>query len=354
MVVEEIKLLNFRNFKEERVIFKKGLNVIYGENGQGKTNILEAIFYGLCSHSFRRAQGRDLVREGSGIGVVVLEIEGSTGGARVARQVGKDGSIKTKINGKEGTYRARNVVCYSQEDLWVVKGEPQRRRDFIDDILVQAERDFEDEAGRYRKALQQRNELLKRIRSGEAAKEELEVWEEILAETGERIVAMRMEALSLLERKVDEIVRERAQARFTAKYYSTAADRDALRERLKRGREKEIARGLTLVGPHRDEIAFGLNGKNLRTRGSQGQQRMAILLLKLCGADIIEERLKERGPVLMDDFSSELDQENTSWLIDMLSREGQAILTVNSNRVDDFKGKGWFIRVSEGRVEYGL
>ncbi len=354
MIVEEIKICDFRNYVEEKVSFKRGVNVIYGENGQGKTNLLEAIFYALTSQSFRKAQNSDLVREGAERGIVLAEFKGVMGVKRIARQVEGDGNTRTKVDGKEGVYRCKNVVCFTQEDLLIVKGEPQRRRDFVDAIMCQLDRVYENEISRYRKALHQRNELLKMIRRGEAQERELDAWEEILAESGENIVAGRKKILSAIEEVTDRLIKSVDESDLQIRYYPTADNLNTLREKLKRNRQKEIARGLTLIGPHRDEMVFVLNGRNLRTKGSQGQQRMTVILLKLCTADLLERYLGERGVVILDDFSSELDEESTTRIVQLLKKEEQAIVTTNRNRLGDFRGEGWFISVQEGRVSYGL
>ncbi len=349
-MLKEIYLKDFRNYHEERIALEPGITIVYGENGQGKTNLLEAAYFAMRGKSFRVAGNRDLVREGAECGVVMARFEEGGTERTVARQVKEDGGIRTKVNGKEARAALENAVVFSQDDLAVIKGDPQKRREFIDDLAGDLDREFEEKNGQFKKALYQRNETLKRIRRGEAGRDALPAWEEILADRGWYVVKKRKELLALLESGVNGRMAPEGEGELGIRYYGTFDGRDDYRERLERNRDREIARGMTVTGPHRDEMVFLLDGRNLKTRGSQGQQRKAVVLLKLACAELMEEK-KDRGCLLLlDDLPSELDTHNTGWLMRVLRESEQVIITVNANRLPELSDAGRCLRIEGGRV----
>lgn len=344
---------NFRNYERERIYLSRGINVIYGENGQGKTNLLEAIYFALRGESFRVGRKSDLVREGDTVGTVHLEIEERGVRRSVARQVDLNGGTRSKLDGREIRYDAKNAIHFSSDDLMIIKGEPQKRRNFIDGVLREIDHGFLEEESKYRRALSQRNETLKRIRRGEAGMVELGVWENILVESGKVIVDKRRETIAELGERVSGYLKDYDGSRLEIKYYSTFRSREEYRSRLESFREREVVRGVTLIGPHRDELVFLLNGRNLKGKGSQGQQRVIGVLLKLSVGGILEKRLGEEAVYVLDDIFSDLDWSYSSWLMDILRGVGQAILTVSKNRIETLGGVDRCIEIKGGRVKGG-
>ncbi len=349
-MLREIYLRDFRNYFEERILLERGINVVYGENGQGKTNLLEAIFFCMRGESFRVAGNRELVKEDAGFGVVITRFEEKETIRTLARQICEDGSVRTKLDGKEKRVRMENLVVFSQEDLAVIKGDPQKRREFIDDQATRLDRVFRDKNMQFKKALYQRNETLKRIRKGEAGRDALSVWEEILVERGSYLVEKRKELLHELASRVDGRLRDAGEGEMSVKYYGTFEDAGDYREKLEKNRDKEIARGTTVTGPHRDEMIFFLNGRNLKTKGSQGQQRKAAILFKVAVAEMIEEKVGKGCILLLDDMPSELDSHNTSWLMGVLQEKEQSVITVNPNRLGELGGAARYLHIEEGKL----
>lgn len=349
-MLKEIYLRDFRNYGEARISLDPGVTIFYGDNGQGKTNLLEAVYFALRGRGFRTAGNRDLTREGAETGVVMVRLEEGGTERTVARQVLKDGSTRIKINGKEARAGVGRAVIFSQDDLALIKGEPQKRRDFVDEVAGEVEREFEERNAQFKKALHQRNETLKRIRRGEGGRGALAAWEEILADRGEYIVSRRRALLQKLEAGVNRLTGPAAEGELSVRYYGTFDGKEDYLERLARNREREIARGITVIGPHRDEMVFLLNGRNLRTRGSQGQQRKAVVLLKLACAELYAGRDGDRCLLLLDDLPSELDAHNTGWLMGLLRGKGQTLITINTNRLQELAGEGRRLRIEEGKV----
>lgn len=349
-MLKEIYLKDFRNYFEERILLERGVNVLYGENGQGKTNLLEAIFFCLRGESFRITGNRELVREGSDSGVVMVRLEEGETARSVARQICDDGSVRSKLDGKEKRVRMENLVVFSQEDLFVIKGDPQKRREFADEHAGRLYKGFQEKNSQFKKALYQRNETLKRIRKGESGRDALSVWEEILAERGSYVVSKRKEFLEKLAAHVDGRLREAAEGEMNVKYYGTFDNKEDYLEKLVKNRDKEIMRGMTITGPHRDEVIFFLNGKNLKTKGSQGQQRKSAILFKVAVSEMLEEKTEKNCILLLDDMPSELDSHNTGWLMEILREKEQSVITVNPNRLGDLEGADKYLHIEGGKL----
>lgn len=341
-MLKEIKLYDFRNHHRLTISFGMGLNLLYGDNGSGKTSVLEGIYLALKAKSFRTGNSADMIREGADLAVVSAEVEDGRATRTLARQISRRGTVKTKIDGKECNAAAPinllQAVVFTQEEIQVIKGEPQRRREWIDSLAEEIFADAADILRDYRRALHQRNETLKAIRAGKEREDSLSPWDEIIAERGARIRMMRSEALKELEARVRRMLEKESEV-FSVRYYGTFEDMDDLLQKLKRGRSRDIVRGTTSTGPHRDEMVFSLNERNLRNKGSQGQQRKVSLLLTLAASEILEDKKEQRCLLMLDDMLSELDENVTRWILDRVEGKGQALVTANANRIGDFRGR---------------
>ncbi len=316
----------------------------------GKTNLLEAVFFCMRGKSFRTAGNRDLIREGSETGVVMMKFEEGGTERNVARQICENNIVRTKVDGKERRLNMENAVVFCQDDLYVIKGDPQKRREFIDDLTSELDREFKDKREQYQKALYQRNETLKRVRRGDMSRDALPAWEDILAERGAFIARKRRKNLEALATLIDAKLCEAGEGSFQIKYYGTFEDEQDFRGKLLLNREKEIMRGVTVTGPHRDEMLFLLDKRNLKTRGSQGQQRKIAILLKIASAEMLEEKNGRNCILLLDDMPSELDRHNTGWIMEILQGREQSIMTINPNRLDELAGADGYIHIAEGKV----
>lgn len=350
MNIKEIKLINFRNYKELELKFCKNYNIIYGKNAQGKTNILEAIFLCSAARSHRTSKDNELIKffENSYYIKVVLEKQYSDFVIEIYYI--KDQRKRIKLNGmplkKSGELMGQlNTVMFSPEDLSIIKSGPSERRRFIDIAISQIKPTYFFNLQQYSRILIQRNNLLKSInissgkenRKKDALNSTLEVWNDKLIEVGSKIMLARSEYLL----KLNEIAKDN-HYKLTGKSeeinltYNPSIKikdlmdidiiKDSFREKILTNEEKEIKNGTTLFGPQRDDIEIMVNNKNVRIYGSQGQQRTTALSLKLSEIEILKEALGEYPVLLLDDIFSELDSERQKHIIGCL-KDTQVFIT---------------------------
>ena len=298
MRITGLKLHNFRNYRDLEQAFEPGLTVFTGLNGAGKTNVLEAIFLCALGRSHRTSRDAELIRMGEMEGMVLLNLV-TRGGSRSIREelvsgerkrIFLDGAPVAKSGELMGCL---NVVMFSPEDLILVKGGPAERRRFMDMEISQLKPAYYYDLQQYNQALKQRNNLLK---DGiETAGDMLELWDEQLSRLGARI--------------------EIARAAFCRDLKELAGE---LHDHMSSGKEnldKDLIRGFTSAGPHRDDLLLELNGCDVRTYGSQGQQRTTALSLKLSEIALIERLRQEKPVLLLDDVFSELDERRRELLL---------------------------------------
>lgn len=336
MLIERLKLNDFRNYGSLLLRPDGGLNVIVGENAQGKTNAVEAIFLCAFARSHRTAKDSELIRSGHAGGYVGADIRSLTGSTKIELKL-KSGERKqifinalmAKRTGE--LIGALNAVMFSPEDLELVKGSPAERRRFMDMELSQLRPAYYYTLQRYNAALKQRNALLKPDGEADtrAIREQLYVWDEQLCLAGAQIMQMRAEFVERLGRIAAQLHKQISGGR-EALYVRYAPDVDidrlgggdaqaALSEALYRGALDDIRRGYTSAGPHRDELELTLNGANVRIFGSQGQQRTAALSLKLSELELIKAEKGESPVLLLDDVLSELDEPRQRALLEAMS-----------------------------------
>ncbi|MGQ9778985.1 MAG: DNA replication/repair protein RecF [Bacillota bacterium] len=368
MYLENLLIRNFRNYQEIKIEFSPYINILIGQNAQGKTNLLEAIYLLAFGRSFRSPNEQDLIRYGcdgfrvegvfssqNGVKSTLEYVFGPTG--KSVRQNG------VALKRAQDLFGRVNVVLFSPDDLQLLKGGPEHRRTYLDLYLAQTEVRFRQAFHAYQRALFQRNEVLRRIREGEAGREELFVWNETFLARAREVISWRLRAMqdlapliasyhSRLAGGKEEIV---LSYMFGGKI-PVAGEREAedlLSRELVKNEKEEIIRGLTLCGPHRDDIAIGfLAGRALRSFASQGQQRTAALAMKLAAVDYLTARVGEPPIVLLDDVLSEFDEERKTALFRTLLATVQTLIT--STEKKDFGGvlsAARLFRVKAGRVE---
>ncbi len=337
----EVRLRDFRIHEEKDLRLEKGINLFHGENGSGKTSILEAIHLVLKGKSFRTASTADLIREGAESAVVIVVAEVKDARRTIARQLSRKAGMRMRIDGKDPTSKGLDMpiqtISFTQENIWTIKGEPGGRRDWIDDLVEQSYPEEEERMRDFRRALYQRNEMLKKIRAGKEREESLSPWEEIIAERGNEIKERRLEVLRKLEEETGRMMEKGEGERILLRYYGTFEDEEDLLKKLRKNRYKDISRGATGIGPHRDEILFLLDGRSLRQRGSQGQQRKAAVILTLASSALLESALGVPCIPMLDDMPSELDDKTIEWLIERISEREQVLVTANTNRIGGFE-----------------
>jgi len=349
--VRHLSLAGFRSYRSLEVDFPEGPQVVVGPNAAGKTNLLESLVVLSRGGSHRTGTDAELVgwtadlarleatlgpSAGSGSGgdrvEVVLVKPGAVPGARKRVRVNE---VPRRTTILPGILRA---VVFAPEDMLLVVGSPSLRRGVLDAIITQREPEAASALSTYGRALTQRNNLLRRIREEQAGRDELRYWDAVVTGEGGRIVRWRTDALQALAEPLAAANREIApgEDRLALRYITNAepqAGEDpeaALRRRLAETADKELWNGSTLVGPHRDDLAFELDGRDLAGFASRGQQRTAILALKLAELDILTA-IDGRPPLLLlDDVFSELDPDRRSHLVRRIGGLPQAFVTTTT------------------------
>ena len=343
MKLTELNLHHFRNYDEAQVEFSPQINVLIGENAQGKTNLLESIYVLAMTRSHRTNNDRELIEFGKDAAQIKGTAQREHGSLKLELDIGKHGK-KAKANHLEKARLSEylgqlNVILFAPEDLALVKGAPTVRRRFIDMEFGQVSPKYLHDLTQYRDILKQRNRYLKQLQSHEAQDQlYLEVLSEQLAAVGGAIISQRVKFLSELEGYAQELHQSITQGRenLTFEYSSAVKDAstltevelsEALMDLYRQNQSKEIFQGTTLYGPHRDDVRFLINHKNVQTYGSQGQQRTTALSVKLAEIDLMKNQTGEYPILLLDDVLSELDGARQTHLLKTIQDKVQTFLT---------------------------
>lgn len=325
MIISSLKLVNFRNYENLEIEFDKKLNVILGENGEGKTNILEAIYLNAFGKSFRTSKDKDLIKFNekefyTKINLISKDIEEKI---EISLKNGEK-SIKVNNNNIKKLSELMNhvhIVNFSPEDLKIVKEDPEKRRRFIDTTLCKLKPGYLSALSNYKRALMQKNILLK---FDNPSTEMIELWNFELAKYGEKIMKERyifIKKLDLISRSINSKIssgKEKLKISYeTIKKVDFKEEKiDDLLEKFNEKIDDEIKRRTSLFGPQRDDIFISINGVDVRKFGSQGQQRTAALSLKLAEIELMREEFSEECILLLDDVLSELDENRQKFLIE--------------------------------------
>lgn len=361
-LLQHLALRDFRNVTHAALDFPAEGVVVIGDNGQGKTNLLEAIYYFQLLRSMRGARDQDLIRFGAPAFHLHARVTTSAE-HELSAACSRNGRKKVVVDGAEarrltGALGSLPSVVLSPRDVELVLGAPSERRRYLDIVLAVTSRRYLAALQTYRAALARRNAALRLVARGDENDEAVAVWEPAMAESGAALIALRAEwlrthapALATLAAEIGE--REALEMRYVT---TTAASDDAraeLLETLARKRALDIRRGLTHAGPHRDDVALTIGGRELRTFGSAGQQRTAAIVLRLLEATTIRARAGSAPLLLLDDPFAELDMRRSTRILHILAGggTGQTILAVP--RATDIPGDlralpRW--RIDGGRV----
>lgn len=339
MLLHHLHLTQYRNFTEADIDFSHKVNLLVGENAQGKTNLLEAIFVLALAKSHRTPKDKQLIHWNEEYARIEGEVENKHGRFPLDVLISGKGK-KVKANHLEqqklSAYIGKlNVVMFAPEDLNLIKGGPQVRRRFINMEMGQVYPLYIYELGQYQKLLQQRNALLKNPAPSEAM---LDILTDQLIEYAVPIIQKRRQFITLLEKWAvpihGEISRGAESLAITYQSSAKVSEEEELskiieefKQQFTALRRREIERGVTLLGPHRDDIALLVNKRNVQTYGSQGQQRTAALSLKLAEIELIAAEVGEYPLLLLDDVLSELDHERQSHLLDAIRGKVQTFVT---------------------------
>jgi DNA replication and repair protein RecF len=334
LVVHRLEVRDFRNYERAEVELSSSLTVAVGPNGAGKTNLLEAIYFGCTGRSPRTSNERELVRRGADVARVSLDTADDDGRHRIEvgfkpaepKRVTIDGHAANLADAPERPL----VSVFMPERLELVKGAPASRRAHLDRLIAALWPARAETRAAYSRALAQRNALLARVRAGGTGPDALDAWDAELAGHGLRLIADRREAVDGLRAPFEQLALRLglpgpAELRYRPR--SHADDVDGLVAELRERRAADLERGFTAHGPHRDDVALLLDGAALRSYGSQGQQRTALLALLLAERDLLDERRGRRPLMLLDDVMSELDAARRELLGELLATGGQAVMS---------------------------
>jgi DNA replication and repair protein RecF len=363
MFIERLEVSNFRNYINQKVFFSRETNVFYGNNGQGKTNLLEAVSLFSSGKSFRRAADRDLIRHGEDYARVFIEFDVS-GVKKDAEIFITNNRIKLiklcGVNLKRtsellGVFKC---VVFSPEELMIINGAPELRRNFADMVLCSLRPLYYDKLKNYYKILKQKNNLLKR--DPESIKDTLSVWNEALALEGTDIMVYRAKFIDEINSEIKETYseisggREELRLKYVPSVNFDAPDKNEINEKLlkamNRKMQAEICSGVSMIGIHRDDFEFYINEKNAKSFASTGQQRSAVVALKEAQARLIYKRTDEEPVLLLDDVLSELDCQRRDFIMKRIKNR-QVIITCTDKFTADKDAKYFYVENGTVREE---
>ena len=322
MIIKSIELCNFRNYEREEFHFHEGTNVLYGDNAQGKTNVLEAIFVGGTTKSHKGSKDADMIMKGREEAHLRYFVEKNDCTYKVEIHMRKGRTKGIAIDGlpigsSKELMGLCNIIFFSPEDLGIIKDGPEQRRRFMDMELCQINKAYLYYLTQYKKILKQRNALLKQIQQKQDLKETLEIWDNQLVENGSKLIEIREQFVE----EVADIMKEKhrnltgGQEDIEVRYKPNCTAKDFSRQLFMEG-DRDVILGTTTVGPHRDDIQFFINGQEVKVYGSQGQKRTAALSLKMAEIEIVEKIIGEKPILLLDDVLSELDRSRQNYLLE--------------------------------------
>ncbi len=363
MKVTKIVLNNFRNYVNLTLEFTNNINVFIGDNAQGKTNILESIYYGAMGRSHRTSTDSELIRwqqnnASISINFSRLSIENSLLFKFRTEQNKEIMANNYAIKPRE-LVGLLNVVLFSPEDLMLIKGMPAMRRRFLDIEISQASPIYYQQLLKYNRIVSQRNTLLKKIRENKEKTDLLDAWDQQLASMAAQIVKKRQMAIkklamlaNLMHRKITD-----NKESLTVIYQKHGIDEvseenlmDEYSNKLAIVRQNDIWRGSTSIGPHRDDLILSVNGVNLKTFGSQGQQRTGVLALKLAELEFIKSETGEYPILLLDDVMSELDASRREHLLSFIRDRVQTFITATEEKYFPNEKFGKYFHVTNGTI----
>lgn len=337
MWIEKLKINNFRNYENQEIKLNKNINIFYGENAQGKTNIIESIFLTSIGKSFRASKDNELIRFGEKNAQIEIDYQKSDREGNINIEISDKKNIfinKIKIKKLSDLLGNVHTVIFTPDDINVLKGGPQNRRKFLDIMISQLRPNYMHAYNLYKKTLDERNNYLKKIKSENAKEELLEIWDEQLIKYGKIIADYRKEFIEKIKNKIKNIHNNITGNKEDIKieYITDCLEPNKYKEFLKERRKLDIIKGYTTRGIHRDDFEIFLNNILVNIYGSQGQHRTAMLSLKISELQVINDEIGENPILLLDDFMSELDEKRRNNFIENI-RNTQVIITCTDDLV---------------------
>ena len=339
MYIESLQLKNYRNYESLDINLDKETNILYGDNAQGKTNILEAIYLCGTTKSHRGSKDREIIKfqeEESHIRMVVFRKNIKY---RIDMHLKKNKAKGVAINGipikkARELFGIVNLVFFSPEDLNIIKSGPGERRRFMDLELCQLSAIYLTDLSNYNHIVNQRNKLLKDLAFRQDFIDTLDIWDLQMAQFGKKIIQAREKFVEKLNDIIQDIHRKLTGDRESLQLiYEPSVTAEAMEQEISRNRERDLKLKLTTIGPHRDDFCVKVNGIDIRKYGSQGQQRTAALSLKLSEIYLVKEVMKDTPVLLLDDVLSELDSSRQNYLLNSI-HDVQTVITCTG--LDEF------------------
>lgn len=332
MYIKSIELSNFRNYKELFMEFHPEKNILYGDNAQGKTNILEALYFCGMTKSHKGSKEREIIRMNEKEAHIRMYVEKKGVSRRIDMHLKRNKAKGVAIDGipirkSSELLGLVNVVFFSPEDLGIIKHGPSERRRFVDLELCQLDKVYFHNLAKYNQVVNQRNNLLKQIAMDKSLLPTLDIWDQQLVEYGSKIISRRKQHIEELNEVITPIHEKLSGGRehLTLSYETNTLLED-FGMKIAMNRERDLFQKATTTGPHRDDVKFAISDIDIRKYGSQGQQRTAALSLKLAEIEIVKRMVGDLPVLLLDDVLSELDRNRQHYLLDSI-RDIQTIIT---------------------------
>lgn len=361
MKIKKIHLINFRNYVNQEIVFSDNVSLIYGENAQGKTNIIEALYLLSTGKSHRTGNTNELIRYGESFFDIRLEYEDNSYLQNIEIKYEKGNRKRLLINEvkKDRISDLLGVVpsvLFSPESLSCIKGSPRERRKIIDIVLCQVSRKYLYNLQKYNKIVRNKNVLLKEIKKKRHQTQQLDVWNESQAMTGAVIIEERKLLIQSLEKRMKRLMHGISEGREDVTLrYKSFFDEDknifnSLLDMMNENKNREIENEISLFGPHRDEIEILLNNRNSRLYCSQGQQRSLALALNIAIMEEIKDRSGKVPVLLLDDVMSELDEKRRNYLYEIIGDKQAVITSTDKTQFRMTVGGISYIRIKNGTV----
>ncbi len=357
MIIKSIELADYRNYESLNLQFDKGTNILYGDNAQGKTNILEAIYVAATTKSHKGSKDKEIVNFDKEEAHIRTYLEKEGVETRVDMHLRKSKSKGIAIDGQKLKKAADllglcNVVFFSPEDLGIIKNGPSERRRFVDMELCQLDSFYLYNLNNYNKIVNQRNKLLKDMYMNPDLKETLNIWDMQLVSFGSKIIERRKVFVEQLNEIIYDIHKKLSGDKEELLIqYEPDVEIEDFERKIRMNQDRDIKSKMTSVGPHRDDFSFMVGEVDIRKYGSQGQQRTAALSLKLSEIEIVKKIAKDTPVLLLDDVLSELDSNRQNYLLNSIG-DIQTIITCTG--LEEFVNNRFEInrvfKVSEGTV----
>ena len=358
MKIKQLKLKNYRNYESLELKLDDLTNIFYGDNAQGKTNILEAIYLCGTTKSHRGTKDKDLIKFGEEESHIEAIVEKNSVPFKIDIHLKKNspkGIAINKIPIKKASelFGIINIVFFSPEDLNIIKNGPAERRRFIDLELAQLDKVYLNDLSNYNRIINQRNKLLKDCYNQKELLDTLDIWDIQLVHYGQKIIDRRNKFIIQLNEIIEKVHKQLTGNKESIKIeYEPSIGNLSLEESLKKNREKDIKFKSTSVGPHRDDICIMVNEIDIRKFGSQGQQRTAALSLKLAEIELVKIITGDTPILLLDDVLSELDKNRQNYLLDSI-KDIQTLITCTG--LDDFVNNRFsinkIVHVEKGQIK---